>query len=195
MTIPTTEPTQITAGDSLSWVRHLTAYPAGLGWVLHYVLLSAGKPPINIDSTASGDDHQIDLTAATTDGWAAASYRWTAYLTNDTQRVTLGSGAVDVLPDPTKVDASYDPRSENQKILDAITAVLAGELTNPIVKYRIGGREGREVERYSRLELLKLKTIYEQRVAVEMGQASLIGSIPIQFTENHGVPGSGYGYV
>lgn len=190
MTIPTTEPTQITAGDSLSWVRHLTDYPAGLGWVLHYVLMCAGKNPITIDGTASGDDHQVDLTAATTEGWAAASYRWTAFLTNGTQRVTLGSGAVDVLPDPTKVDASYDPRSENQKILDAITAVLAGELTNPLVKYRI---QGREAERYSRMELLKLQTIYQHRVAVETGQADPIPTSRITFQGEFGIPFGGYG--
>lgn len=190
MTIPTTEPTQITAGDSLSWVRHLPDYPAGLGWVLHYVLMCVGKNPITIDGTASGDDHQVNLAAVTTGGWTAASYRWTAYLTNGTQRVTLGSGAVDILPDPTKVDANYDPRSDNQKILDAITAVLAGELTNPLVKYRINGREA---ERYSRMELLKLQTIYQHRVAVETGQADPIPTSRITFQGEFGIPFGGYG--
>lgn len=193
MDTPTTEPTQITAGDSLTWVRSLQDYPAGLGWVLHYVLLSQGKTPITIDGTAYGDDHLITLTASTTGGWGPAPYRWTAYVTNGTQRVTLASGAVQVLPDPTKVDASFDPRSENQTILDAITAVLAGELTNPLAKYKIGGREGREVERYSRMELLKLQTIYRHRVAVETGQANFFGAIPIKFQSDFGLPGGSYG--
>jgi hypothetical protein len=190
MDIPTTEPTQITAGDSLSWVRSLTGYPAGLGWVLHYVLLSQGKTPISFASTPAGDDHQVDLAAATTATWGAASYRWTAFVTNGTQRVTLASGAIQVLPDPTQATAATDPRSENQIILDAITAVLAGELTNPLAKYRINGREA---ERYSRMELLKLQTIYKHRVAVETGQADPIPTTMITFAGDFGIPFGGYG--
>ncbi len=192
MDTPTTEPTQITAGDSLTWVRHFEDYPAGQGWVLHYVLLCQGKNPITLDGTASGDDHLITLDAPTTELWAAASYRWTAYVTNTTgnQRVTLSSGAVQVLPDPTKVDATFDPRSENQVILDAITAVLAGELTNPLAEYRI---QGREAKRYSRMELLKLQTIYKHRVAVEVGQSDPLPTTRITFETDFGIPFGGYG--
>ena len=193
MDIPIKEPTQITAGDSVTWVRTLRDYPASLGWTLHYVLLSQGKNPITVDGTASDDDHLITLPAATTKGYAPANYRWTSYVTNGTDRITLTTGAIQVLPDPTKADNTFDPRSENQTILDAITAVLAGELTNPLAKYRIGGREGREVERHSRMELLHLQAIYRQRVAVETGQAQFFGAIPIKFQSDFGIPGGSYG--
>ena len=189
MEIPTLEPTQITAADSVAWVRSIPAYPATEGWILHYVLLSLGKPPITLDSTAAGADHQINVPAATTATWADADYRWTAYVTKGTDRKTLGSGQVRILPDPAAQTAAFDPRTENQKILDAITAVLAGELTNPLVKYKIAGREA---ERHSRMELLKLQGIYKHRVAVENGQASFFGAIPISFASDNGIPGGGY---
>lgn len=189
METPTQEPTQITAGDSVAWVRSIPAYLASDGWALHYILLSLGKPPITLDSTPSGADHQVSVDAAATASWPAADYRWTAYVTKGTERKTLGTGPVKILPDPATLTAAHDPRTENQKILDAIKAVLAGELTNPLAKYKIAGREA---ERYSRLELLKLEGIYRHRVAVENGQAAFIGAIPISFTSDNGIPGGGY---
>lgn len=185
----TQEPLQIVAGDSVDWVRSIPDYPANDGWTLHYVLLSQGKAPITIDSTASGSDHHVILPATTTTGWSSAEYRWTAFVTKGSERKTLTSGLVTIAPDPTQADVSFDPRTDNQKILAGITAVLAGELTNPLAKYKIGGREGREVERHSRMELLKLQTIYKQRVAVENGQAPFVGSIPIGFISDFGIPG------
>lgn len=179
-------PAQIVAGDSIDWLCSLPAYPASEGWTLHYVLLSQGKTPVTISTIASGSDHQATLGADITGAWPTATYRWTAFVTKGTERKTLGSGQVIVLPDPTTQLAAFDPRTENQKILDAITAVLAGELTNPLVKYKIAGREA---ERHSRTELLGLQAIYKHRVAVENGQAPFVGSIPIGFTSNYGIPG------
>ena len=187
-TVPTQEPSQIIAGDSVTWVRSLPDYPASLGWVLHYAMLSLGKAPILIDGTAQGNDHLVELTAVATAAYAAAEYRWTSYVTNGAERKTLASSTIRILPDPATATEAFDPRTENQKILDAITAVLAGELTNPLAKYKIAGREA---ERHSRMELLKLQSIYQHRVAVENGKAPFIGSIPIQFAENNGFPGGG----
>lgn len=179
-------PAQIVAGDSVEWLVSLDNHLASEGWTLHYVLLSQGKAPVNIDATASGPDHWATLDAATTSAWSSATYRWTAFVTKGSERKTLGSGQVQILPNPTTQDASFDPRTENQRILDAITAVLAGELTNPLVKYKIAGREA---ERHSRTELLTLQTIYKQRVSIENGQAPFVGSIPIGFVSNYGIPG------
>lgn len=187
---PTQEPTQITAGDSVAWVRSLPAYPATEGWILHYVFLAKGKDPITLDGTARGVDHAISKDASGTAVWSPATYRWTAYVTKGAERKTLESGQVVILPDPTQADANSDPRTENQKILDAITAVLAGELTNPLAEYKIAGREAK---RHSRMELLKLQSIYQHRVAVENG-APFFGSIPITWTSDNGIPNGG-GYV
>lgn len=189
MVTPTQEPLQIVAGDSIEWNRTLTDFLASDGWALKYVFLSQGHPPITIESTPDGAAHLVNVSASITAAWAAAEYRWTAYVTKGAERKTLGSGQVKILPDPATRDELFDPRTENQKILDAINAVLAGELTNPLAKYKISGREA---ERYSRLELLKLQGIFQHRVAVENGQAPFIGAIPIGFTSDNGIPGGGY---
>lgn len=179
METPTQEPTQITAGDSVGWVRSIPAYPASEGWILHYVLLSLGKPPITLDSTAAGAGHQIAMAAATTAEWPPADYRWTAYVTKGAERKTLGSGQLRILPDPSTQTETFDPRTENQKILDAITAVLAGELTNPLAEYKI---DGLEAKRYGRNDLLKLQGVFKHRVAVENGEFPFIATIPLGLT-------------
>ena len=66
----TVEPKRITAGDSVTWTRSLSDYPASSGWVLSYALINAaGK--ISITATASGADHLISVSATTSVGWAA----------------------------------------------------------------------------------------------------------------------------
>ena len=64
MAIVTTEPTSITAGDSVAWTRSLSDYPASAGWSLAYTLINAAAK-ITINASAAGDDHAVSVSAAT----------------------------------------------------------------------------------------------------------------------------------
>ena len=71
--IATTEPTQIRAGDSITWLKTLNDYPATDSWVLHYRLInSAGK--FDVTATASGSDHLVSISAATSATYTAGKY-------------------------------------------------------------------------------------------------------------------------
>jgi len=59
------EPIQITAGDTLSWQRSFSNYPASAGWQLTYELRGNGQA-IEFSSTANGDTHVILVSAAIT---------------------------------------------------------------------------------------------------------------------------------
>jgi hypothetical protein len=141
-TLPDREPTSFTAGDTLSWTRSLADYPASAGWVLAYRFINA-TAKFDITAGASGDDHLVSVTAATSASYAAGSYSWQAFVTKGAERYTVGSGICDVEPNLAAVSASgYDDRSPARKALDAMDAGLQQFGANAHVQsYTIEGRQ------------------------------------------------------
>lgn len=135
------EPLQIVAGDSLSWTRSFSDYPASAGWVLSYALRNY-QQKINFPATASGDSFAISVDAATTADWAPGSYEWIAFVTKGGERHTVASGQIDITPN-MGVDAPVDSRSHNRKVYDNICAALEGR--TDVEEYTIGGRQLRKM--------------------------------------------------
>ena len=69
---PTTEPATLIAGDTARWIKSLPEYLASAGWALTYTLINATNK-ITFSAAASGDDHLVNVAAATTGSWAAGS--------------------------------------------------------------------------------------------------------------------------
>ena len=166
---PTSEPTEITAGDTLSWLISLPDYPASAGWVLKYALSKAGSAAISITGTASGDSHLLSVSAATSAAYGAGEWHWTSYVTKGSERYTVGAGVLTILPDPANLPAGHDPRTHAEKGLAAIEAVLEGNLSGSLAEYEINGRKAKL---WSHSELLKLRAIYKAQVRRERGGAS-----------------------
>lgn len=122
--VATVEPSEFVAGDTVAWQRTFLDYPASSGWTLAYTLINAtGKQ--SITASASGVDHFVTLTAATTATWPPGVYRWQAVVTKAAERYTVGTGEIVVRPN--LVGASrYDPRSFAQRMVDACEAALLG---------------------------------------------------------------------
>lgn len=154
------EPQQIVAGDSLSWTRSFTDYPASAGWVLAYALRNY-QQKINFPATASGDSFAISVDATTTAGWAPGSYEWIAFVTLGSQRVTVATGQIDITPN-LAIDSPVDGRSHNRKVYDNICAALEGR--TDVEEYTIGGRTLRKM---SIKDLLYWKSYYGTLVARE----------------------------
>jgi len=123
-TIPTSIPSRITAGDTVQWKISLADYPASAGWVLHYRLInSAGK--VDINASADGDAHLVNVMAATSSGWAAGDYDYQAYVDGvDTQRFTVDKGKIRIDPNLAAQSGGFDTRSSARKCLDALDAAL-----------------------------------------------------------------------
>ena len=122
--IPTSEPARVRAGDTVTWRKSLSLYPATEGWVLYYRAISAGA---KFDITASADnaDHLVNVPPATSDDWTAGDYTLVAWVSDGTDRVSLESGRITVLPNLAAVaTAGYDSRTQAKKMLDAIDAAL-----------------------------------------------------------------------
>jgi hypothetical protein len=164
--VPTTEPSYLTAGDTWTWSRSLSDYPATAGWVLSYALTTRSAR-IAITASASGADHLVTVTAATTAGYAAGDYTWQAYVTLSTQRYMVGNGSLTVRPNLAAASTGYDTRSSAAKILDAIESYLttgdiaAGELN----------LDGRAIKYHSTLDLLKARDALKAEVDGEEAAA------------------------
>ncbi len=142
-----TEPTTIVAGDTVTWTKSLSDYPAGT-WTLNYRLVKVGRT-ISITASASGTDHVVTVAASTTAGWDPGTYTWTSFVTSGALRYTLQRGEFEITPNPA--GATYDPRSVAKVMLDNIEAYLIDPNNIAAASYSIGGRS---LSRWSRAELL-----------------------------------------
>lgn len=166
MEVLTSEPTEIVAGDTVVWVRSFSDYPATSGWSLSYVLRNSTTKQ-EIDAAPDGSGFQVALDAATTASWNPGLYEWRAYISKDAERYTVAAGSLTVRPNFAG-DGQVDPRTPNQRDLDAISAVLSGRASSDVQEYTVGGRQ---LKKMTIAELLKLQQVYAYRVARENGTA------------------------
>lgn len=109
----TSEPSRVTAGDTVTWQKTLSDYPASDGWVLSYRLVNAAGH-IDITASASGSDHLISVDSST---WAAGVYAWQGYVTKAGKRTTIGRGQITIEANFASA-AALDGRSVARQILD-----------------------------------------------------------------------------
>lgn len=165
--LPTSIPVELRAGDTIRWRRSLPDHQATAGWVLAYALITTTSVH-SIATTADGADHVAEALAADTDSWPPGAAQLVEYATNGTDRVTLNSLPVRVLPDLAAASAGTDLRSHARKVLDAIEAWL--ESRAPVA----GTLEiaGRRIQHYPLEELLALRSRYRAEVAREDAAAA-----------------------
>lgn len=164
-TEPCLEPSQIHAGDTVTWTRKFADYPASGGFSLAYTFVTrtATLQVNGSQVTAIEDAFQVIVPAATTASWVAGMYRWQAYISDtDSNRTTVGEGILEVLPNLQVTTGGIDDREQDEKILDAIIDMISGKvLAGDAQRYMI---HGRELQRYTFAELQKLRSEYALRV-------------------------------
>lgn len=170
--IPIIEPTTANAGDTWRWTRTLADYPASAGWALSYTLINAAAK-ITINASASGDDHAVTVSAATTAGYAAGSYDWRARVSKAGEVYTVGEGRITVRN--AFGGSTFDARSHARKTLEAIEAVIEGRASSEVSYYMIGNRQLRYM---TPAELLTLRDKYRAEVAREDAAAAVAAGLP-----------------
>ena len=118
----TTEPSRVTAGDTITWLKSLSDYPASSGWVLTYTLINSAAK-ITITATASGADHLVNVSAATSAAYGVGLYTWVAAVAQGSERYTLGQGSIAIAPNLAAA-ATYDTRTSAKKALEAVNLAL-----------------------------------------------------------------------
>lgn len=136
--IPTREPAEIIAGDTLKFKLSMADYPAP-EWTLKYSLKG---PAAIVDITASADgaDHLVDVAAATTAGWTAGVYWYQAYVAKGGERYTVREGQLTVNANLATVSGSHDGRSHVKKVLDALETTLEGKASRDVQEIEINGQ-------------------------------------------------------
>lgn len=181
MTVPTTEPTELVAGDTWAWDRDLADYPVSGGWSLTYVFVNA-EQRFTIDSTTSGSLHRMSMTAAISSAKIPGTYTWTLFAKKAGERYRVGSGETVVVPN-YEGDRPFDTRSHARKTLEAIQAVIEGRATLDQQAYTINGRS---ITRMPVTDLLRFRDVYKAEVSREQAaerlrQGGLGGAILARF--------------
>ena len=157
-TVPTTEPDEFFEGDTVTWTKDLSDYPASV-WTLKYNFVSDDASAKNETTTAAadGDTHVITISKAESGAYTAGDYKWFSYVEDagETVRYSVATGSVTVHPDQT---SDTDARSHAKKVLDAINANIEGIASKEQQSYSIAGRS---LSRYTPAELYEFKQQYE----------------------------------
>lgn len=175
MDIPTNEPTEIRAGDSVAWERELEDYSSDDGWSLKYRLLYASGAGVDITTTASGTLHSVSLTSAVTAAFVAGTATLAARVEKGAgatlERVTLEANVITILPDLAAA-TNHDGRTDNQIALEAARAALKSYMDKGqlhVAEYDIAGRR---MKFRTADEITSLIRYYEAEVAKETRKAS-----------------------
>ncbi len=158
------EPAVVRSGDTVVWRREFRDYPS-TDFSLTYAIVSATAQHIVAatvsDEYAGGFDIKIPSTDTAT--WTPGLYRWEAYVKNqDGERVTVDQGQLTVLVNLETATGGVDERDNDEKILDAIKALLLGKvLSGDALMYEI---HGRKLQKHSYTELAALRSEYALRV-------------------------------
>lgn len=127
--IPTSEPTELRAGDTWQWRREdLSDYPASDGWELAYSFRNADNY-FDFSAAADGDNFAVNVAASTTVNYVSGLYTWAAFVRKGGERYEVDSGVFTVKANfPTA--APFDARSQPRILLDAVNAILEGRASN-----------------------------------------------------------------
>lgn len=168
-------PDSLRAGDSVSWIESLPAYPAADGWALKYRLLWPTGSAVNIATTGSGTDYTVTLAPADTLGWAAGSATLISWVEKSGKRTLLAQEPVTILPD-LAIANTYDGRSQAVKGLLDARAALAAYMAKGQVHVAAYDIAGRSMTFRASTEIIDLISYYEREVAKERAaQAAMNG--------------------
>jgi hypothetical protein len=160
-------PPTIQAGVTLDRSVTRQDYPAP-EWALNVYL--RGPSTINLAGAQDGVGFRITKNAETTGAWVAGIYAYVARATRTADGAVeqLEDGQVEILADMTAVADGTDLRSDAEKVLDSIEAVIAKRATRDQERYKINERE---LWRTPIQELLRLRNVYRVEVRRERAKA------------------------
>lgn len=166
-------PSQIIIGDTATWndqglrgldpvTGEVADYVSG-SYILSYAI--RGSVGLNLTAVANGLGYRTTITSVQSTALTAGNYFWQAFVTKAGNRVTIGSGQIQVMTNLSVGTSAYGGRLEVEKMLDAVTAAIQARLTGgAVLRYEI---KGRDLERDPIPDLIMLR----DRLRVEVARA------------------------
>jgi hypothetical protein len=180
----TYEPSEFAIGESLAWSKSFADYSAADGWTLTYYF----RGPTNFDvvGTANGTKFDVNVATTVTANASAGVYFWQAWLSKGADKIRADSGRTTAVAGfPTVSAPGFDGKSDAEKLLDAIDALLEGKATVDQQEYTIGaGGAQQQLRKIPIPDLLELRKHYAAIVAGERRKRNRRGlgrTIRVQF--------------
>ncbi len=161
----TAMPSSFNAGESVTYRRSVSDYPAPT-WTLTLYLV--GETGTSKAATQDGADHIVTLTGTNTANLKPGHYRWFERVTNGTQTLDTGSGHVVIGLNPA-LAAVTDGRAWDEQCLVAVRAAIKASLESGVQQFSLFGRA---VQKYSLAELREMESDLVGRVADRKAAAS-----------------------
>ena len=180
--LPTFAPRQITPGETLEWTKSFDDFPAD-EWTVTYYFRGAGNG-FDVVGTADDLDHTFTVPSTTSDDTSPGRYYFQAWAVKDTEKHLVDQGETDVLPSLSALTTgtSYDGRTPEKRILDAIDAIMAGKATTDQQEYMIGAAGAqRMLKRIEPTQLLELRKYYAGIVRAQHRKGKSFKTIRIEF--------------
>ncbi len=162
--IPTAVPATLRAGDTATWRRTLSDYPASDGWTLAYVLVKPSKQ-IAFSATADGCSHLVEVATGTTIAWPPGTYTWQERVSQAGKTYTTATGSLNILPSFAAATLGIDARTHAQKTLEALEAWIESRDMG-VAEYQIGDKQ---LKNLSIPDLLLLRDRYRREVRESVG--------------------------
>jgi hypothetical protein len=162
---------QLISGDSLSLTDSYADYLASDGWTLKIRLTPQFVgTAIVLTAVADVDNFLTSVGASITAAWAPGIYSYSKWVEKGTQRITVETGATQVLADPATATIGADNRSHLEKTIANIEAMIEGRATKDVQEYTIADRQLKHIPIN---ELLIWRDKYKAQLAAERAAKSL----------------------
>lgn len=156
-----TFPDQITAGETLKASVCVSDAASVVGYVV-----GAAKHTLTFEQSGNTWTSDTD-----TSGWLAGRYRYEIWVTRDDgTRQILERASLTVLPSLEDAEGGedFDTTTRAQRMVEKIEAMLEGNASAGVRRYRINNRE---LERYTLAELMELLAYWKRQLAMENRKA------------------------
>ncbi|OGU58295.1 MAG: hypothetical protein A2V66_03650 [Ignavibacteria bacterium RBG_13_36_8] len=140
------------AGDTWTSTETLADYPASEGWSLSIFLRKGTTAAVEVESSASGDDHVPLMAASETADLPHGQYNYAAVVSKDDETYTIESGIIPVLPN---LDADADPRSYWEIVYETYKTAYQTLASREVEQISVLGDSYTYANRSELLKLLK----------------------------------------
>jgi len=162
-TVPTTEPSEVYAGTTVTWTKEFSDFPADTYTLKYEFHNTTNTNNFTVTTTASGLDFLVYCEPDETEEWTAGDYEWFALASLGNDTYIAGKGTITVLGDPTS-GSTVRVLSHARTVLAKIRAVIEGTADSSVMMYTINGRS---LQRRTLKELREMESDYAGRVAEE----------------------------
>lgn len=165
----------LVAGETLNYTATLADYPANDGWLLRLLMNPrAGGVVITVQGTADGVKHLVQAASVTTSAWVPGDYAIELWAIKGAEQYRIDSGQLRIEPSLLAAAAGLDTRSQAEKDLEAVDAMLRGKAGSDVQAYTIAGRS---LSRYPLPDLIKLRDRLRADVASERAAQKLAAGL------------------